>query len=296
MNRVAKNLASEAETAEMPDQENRAGSGKPLKIGLIGFGTVGRSVAKILAMNPNGPLALTHICNRNIAKKKVDGLPAGIRWTDDADEVLASDVEVVVELVGGIEPAGEWIEKALRAGKSVVTANKLLISERGAQLTELARQMGRRIEYGASVAGGIPAIIGIQEGLAGDRLVQNRGNSEWHLQLHPHADGNARGELRVRARRQAQRLGYAEADPTNDVEGYDARAKLVILTQAGLHLRVNNEQIPCRPISLIEAVDFAYVRELNCTIRQISVRTEGHLQGACGCLPPCSRRSCPFRR
>jgi homoserine dehydrogenase len=265
---VAKNLASEVETSVLPAPKSNSKGGR-LKVGLIGFGTVGRSVAKILAGDTNGPLAFTHICNRNVAKKKIEGLPAGIRWTESADEVLASDVDVVVELIGGMEPAGEWIRKALQAGKSVVTANKMLISERGAELAELARQMGRRIEYGASVAGGIPAIIGIQEGLAGDRLHRIAGilNGTCNYIL---TQMEAHGASFDSALKEAQKLGYAEADPSSDVEGYDARAKLVILTQAGLHLRVKNEQISCRAISLIEAVDFAYVRELNCTIRQIS--------------------------
>jgi homoserine dehydrogenase len=267
--RVAKNLASDVEARERPAAEKNSAAGKRLRIGMIGFGTVGRSVARILSKNPSGPLVLTHICNRNIAKKKVEGLPATIRWTDNVDEVLASDVDVVVELIGGMEPAGEWIRKALQAGKSVVTANKLLISERGAELAEVARKMGRRLEYGASVAGGIPAIIGIQEGLAGDQLYRIAGilNGTCNYIL---TQMEAHGASFDSALQEAQKLGYAEADPTSDVEGYDARSKLVILTQAGLHLRVKNEQIPCRPISLIEAVDFAYVCDLSCTIRQIS--------------------------
>jgi homoserine dehydrogenase len=266
---VVKNLASGSEIAELPASERKSSGEEPLKIGLIGFGTVGRSVAKILAQDAHGPLLLTHICNRNIAEKKVDGLPTGIRWTENADEVLSSNVDVVVELIGGMEPAGSWVRKALQSKKSVVTANKMLISEQGAELAELARQMGRRLEYGASVAGGIPAIIGIQEGLAGDRLYRIAGilNGTCNYIL---TQMEAHGASFDSALREAQKLGYAEADPTSDVEGYDARAKLVILTQAGLHLRVKNEQISCRPISLIEAVDFAYVRELNCTIRQIS--------------------------
>ena len=265
---MSKNIGSQLETAELPRAQKTSGA-EPLKIGLIGFGTVGRSVAKILTADRNGPLRLTHICNRNIASKKIDGLPAEIRWTDNADEVLSSGVDVVVELVGGLDPAEGWIRKALQSGKSVVTANKLLISERGAELAELARRMGRRLEYGASVAGGIPAIIGIQEGLAGDHLYRIAGilNGTCNYIL---TQMEARGASFDSALKEAQKLGYAEADPTSDVEGYDARAKLVILTQAGLHLRVKNEQIPCRPISLIEDVDFAYVSQLNCTIRQIS--------------------------
>jgi homoserine dehydrogenase len=265
---VPKNIAPNVETADLPAVHATLPF-EQLKIGLIGFGTVGQSVAKILAGNPNGPLSLKYICNRNIAAKKIAGLPAGIRWTESADEVLASNVDVIVELIGGLEPAGDWIRRALQAKKSVVTANKLLISERGAELAELARRMGRRLEYGASVAGGIPAIIGIQEGLAGDRLYRIAGilNGTCNYIL---TQMEAHGASFDSALKEAQELGYAEADPTSDIEGYDARAKLVILTQAGLHLRVKNDQIPCRPISLIEVVDFAYVRELNCTIRQIS--------------------------
>jgi homoserine dehydrogenase len=120
------------------------------------------------------------------------------------------------------------------------------------------------------VAGGIPAIIGIQEGLSGDRLFKIAGvlNGTCNFIL---TKMEATGASFESALKEAQELGFAEADPTNDVEGYDARAKLVILTQVGLRARVRSEQIPCWPISTVEAVDFAYARELNCTIRQISL-------------------------
>jgi homoserine dehydrogenase len=145
-------------------------SPRKLKIALAGFGTVGRSVVKLLCEEPNAPFELTHIFNRNVERKKVDWVPSSVCWTEKINELISSDADIFVELVGGVEPAGDWIRKALRAGKAVVTANKLLIAESGPELLELARAMGRRLEFGASVAGGIPAIIGIQEGLAGDRL------------------------------------------------------------------------------------------------------------------------------
>jgi homoserine dehydrogenase len=241
-----------------------------LKIGLIGFGTVGRSVAKILCQDRNGPLRLTHIYNRNIKNKKTDTLPADIVWTESINTLLRSDVDVVVELIGGLDPAGEWVRKALRAGKSVVTANKLLISDSGPELMDLAQKMGRRLEFGASVAGGIPAIIGIQEGLAGDRLYKIEGilNGTCNFILTKMESSGTSFEA---ALKEAQQLGYAEADPSADVDGIDARAKLVILTQAGLGLRVRSEQIPCRSITLIQAVDFMYARDLSCAIRQISL-------------------------
>lgn len=241
-----------------------------LKIALLGFGTVGRSVAKILCQDASGPLRLTYICNRNIAAKKTDSLPKHIRWTERLEDVLPSDVDVVVELIGGLDPAGDWVRRALRAGKSVVTANKLLISECGPELVDLARSMGRRIEFGASVAGGIPAIIGIQEGLAGDKLYRIAGilNGTCNYIL---TRMEAIGASFQSALAEAQDLGFAEADPSADVDGIDARAKLVILTQAGLGLRVRAEQVLCRPITTVQSVDFMYARDLDCTIRQISL-------------------------
>jgi homoserine dehydrogenase len=241
-----------------------------LKVAIAGFGTVGRSVAKILCQEASETFELTHIFNRDVTRKKVDWVPSTVRWTESINEVLSSDIDVFVELAGGVKPAGDWVRKALRAGKSVVTANKLLIAESGPELAGLAHEVGRRLEYGASVAGGIPAIMGIQEGLAGDRLFKIAGvlNGTCNFIL---TKMEATGASFDSALREAQELGFAEADPTSDVEGYDARAKLVILAQAGLRVRVQSEQIPCWPISAVEAVDFAYARELGCTIRQISL-------------------------
>ena len=243
---------------------------KKLKIALAGFGTVGRSVVKLLIEDANSPFELTHIFNRNVERKKVDWVPYSVRWTEDIDDLLSSDADIFVELTGGIDPAGDWIRKALRSGKAVVTANKQLIAEGMAELQKLARESGKRLEFGASVAGGIPAIIGIQEGLAGDRLSKIAGvlNGTCNFIL---TKMEATGASFESALKEAQELGFAEADPTNDVEGYDARAKLVILAQAGLRVQVRSEQIPCWPISSVEAVDFAYARELGCTIRQISL-------------------------
>ena len=255
-----------------------APAARKLKIALAGFGTVGRSVAKLLTQDPHGPFVLTEICNRNIQRKKVDWIPRSVRWTEDINDVLSSDADIFVEVVGGLEPAGEWVSKALRAGKSVVTANKQLIADRGPELLRLARQTGRQLQFGASVAGGIPAIIAIQEGLAGDRLYRIAGilNGTCNYIL---TKMEATGAGFEDALKEAQELGFAEADPTSDVEGYDARAKLVILTQAGLHVNVRSEQIPCAPISPVDAVDFGYARELNCTIRQISIAQKDSSKG-----------------
>jgi homoserine dehydrogenase len=266
-------------TQANPAAIKRPEAARKLKIGLVGFGTVGRSVAKLLSQDADGPFELTQVCNRNVARKKVDWLP-GVRWTENVDDLLGSDTDIFVELVGGIEPAGTWIRKALQAGKSVVTANKLLIADQGPELQQLAREKGCRIEFGASVAGGIPAIIAIEQGLAGDKLYKIAGilNGTCNYIL---TQMEASGATFEQALKDAQRLGFAEADPKDDVEGYDARAKLVVLAQVGLRLRVRPEQIPCRPVYSVEAVDFVYARELNCTIRQVSVATRERGEGVC---------------
>jgi homoserine dehydrogenase len=275
---VAKPRSSSARRAKSASPKIARPAAKKLKIALVGFGTVGRSVAKILSQGKNSPLLLTHIFNRNIERKKTAGLRSHVRWTANIEDILSSDADVVVEVIGGLEPAGDWVRRALRAGKSVVTANKLLISESGPDLLDLARKMGRRLEFGASVAGGIPAIIGIQEGLAGDRLHKIAGilNGTCNFIL---TKMESTGTTFAAALKEAQSLGYAEADSSTDVDGSDARAKLVILIQAGLRLRVLSEQIPCRSIAPVEDADFMYASELKSAIRQISVAQKDTSRG-----------------
>ncbi len=242
---------------------------KSLNVAIVGFGTVGSSVARILAEHSPAGLHLTHICNRNIKRKQVDWLPETVHWTDDINDVLSSDADIVVELIGGLEPAGEWVRRALRSGKSVVTANKQLIARHGAELVRLARQHNQHIAFGASVAGGVPVISGLQEGLAGDELVQICGilNGTCNYIL---TRIESAGISFEDALHEAQKLGFAEADPTEDVDGLDARAKLTILVRTGLGVSVNPLDIPARSISALEPVDFDYAKLLDCTIRQIS--------------------------
>jgi len=242
---------------------------KSLNVAIVGFGTVGSSVARILAEHSPGGLHLTHICNRNIKRKRVDWLPGTVHWTDDINDVLSSDADMVIELIGGLEPAGEWVRRALQSGKSVVTANKQLIARHGAELVRLARQHNQHIAFGASVAGGVPVISGLQEGLAGDELVQICGilNGTCNYIL---TRIESAGISFEDALKEAQKLGFAEADPTEDVDGLDARAKLTILTRTGLGVSVNPLDIPARSISALEPVDFDYAKLLDCTIRQIS--------------------------
>jgi homoserine dehydrogenase len=240
------------------------------KVAILGFGTVGSSVARILCERTRTGLRLTHVLNRNLARKKNAGwLPAHLHWTEDINDILSSDADIVVEVIGGLEPAGEWIRMALRSGKSVVTANKQLIAHSGPELIDLARKVERHIAFGASVAGGVPVISGLQEGLAGDELFKIYGilNGTCNYIL---SQIESQGVSFAAALAEAQKLGFAEADPSDDVDGLDARAKLAILATVGLHTRVDPAAIPCRSISPIEAVDFEYAKQLLCTIRQIS--------------------------
>ena len=238
-------------------------------VALLGFGTVGSSVARILCERSNTHLRLTHVLNRNVVRKKVDWLSSSVQWTENIDDILSSNADIVVELMGGLQPTEDWIRRALASGKSVVTANKQLIARCGPELIQLARQMNRQIQFGASVAGGVPVISGLHEGLAGDDLFKIRGilNGTCNYIL---SQIEANGMPFATALREAQKLGFAEADPTEDIEGLDARAKLAILARVGLHCNVSPESIMARSISAIDSVDFEYANQLGCTIRQIS--------------------------
>src|SRR5215469_15478113 len=209
----------------------KASSERAVKVALLGFGTVGSSVAKVLASAKFSGLQLTYIFNRTVARKRESAaakvVPTSVVWTEDINDVLKSDADVVVELMGGLTPAEGWIRKALSSGKSVVTANKQLIAYRGASLERLAAQHGVHLVYGAAVAGGVPVIPGMQQGLGGDRLTRLSGivNGTCNYILSRMESGADYATVLA----DAQQLGYAEADPSADVDGYDARAKLCIL-------------------------------------------------------------------
>jgi homoserine dehydrogenase len=247
-------------------------SGEPgpaRKVALIGFGTVGRAVAKILCETSNPSLRLTHICNRNVAKKKQDWVPNNVVWTEDVESVLNSDVDIVIELIGGLNPAEQIVRKTLESGKAVVTANKQLIARHGPDLLDLAARHGAQLEFGASVAGGVPVLPSLRTGLCGDRLHGISGILNGTCNYILSRIESARIPF-SEALEEAQAHGYAEADASEDLDGGDARAKLAILALAGLHTRVVPESIRARTIRPLDAVDFDYAADLGCTIRQIS--------------------------
>jgi len=247
---------------------------RPLRIALFGFGTVGSSVARILVESQPQGLELAAIFNRGVERKRVDWVPSSVVWSEDADAVLASDVDVVVELAGGLEPAGNWVRQALDAGKSVVTANKKLIAYQGVELERLAAAKGGHLKYGAAVAGGIPVIPGLEQGLAGDRIERIEGilNGTCNFILSRMEEGAEYATVLATA----QSKGYAEADPTEDVGGFDARAKLAILMRLALRVEVDPGEIVPRPITEVSAVDFSYARDLGCTIRQVARAEQDH--------------------
>ena len=241
---------------------------RPLRVAIFGFGTVGSSVARILVDCQPAGLQLTHVFNRGVERKRVGWTASDVVWSDDADAVLDSDADIIVEVVGGLDPAGRWVRRALEAGKSVVTANKKLIAFHGVELEKLAASKGGHLKYGAAVAGGIPVIPGLEQGLAGDRIERIEGilNGTCNFILSKMDEGAEFATVLATA----QAKGYAEADPTEDVGGFDARAKLAILMRLALRVEVDPEEIVPRSITSVSAVDFSYAHDLGCTIRQVS--------------------------
>lgn len=253
---------------------------KPLRVALLGFGTVGRAVAQILASRRTGEVDLVSVFNRDVARKQAHdaaaAVPGHALWTEEIDEIFARGCDVLVETVGGLDPMESWVRRALEAGISVVTANKQLIAYRGVELAELARTSGARLLFNAAVAGGVPVIPAVLEGLQGDRILRITGivNGTCNFIL-SHMQG---GESFSAALARAQTAGYAEADPAADVDGYDARAKLCILARSAMHVQLDPDAVEVQSIRQVDALDFQYAGELGCTIRQIA-RVERHGDG-----------------
>ena len=242
------------------------------RVALLGFGTVGSAVARRLTAPESGTpstIQLTHIVDRRAVEKRA-ALPAdGVVWTTSIDEALQSGADVVVEAIGGVEPAAAWIRAALLAGKSVVTANKQVVARHGQSLLTLAARQGRQLRFEAAVGGAMPIVRAIGEGLAGDRITRLVAilNGTTNAVL---SQMEATGCALDAAVRAARARGYAEADPSADIEGHDARAKLAILCALAFGLHVDASQIGLRSSASIGAADFARARRRGATIRQIA--------------------------
>ena len=248
----------------------------PVRIGIIGSGNVGSGTLEILASNATElssklgfQLVVTAVSSQNILSKSASSFPAGARITDRwTDVVHAQDVDIVCELIGGTTTALEVIEACLKAGKPVVTANKELMALQGSRLIDLATRNGTTIHMEASVAGGIPIHAVLREGIPADSIQAFFGilnGTSNYILTEIEAKSSAFDDVLA----EAQRLGYAEADPTADVEGYDARSKLALLSQIAFGQHVNPREIYCEGIRRITPFDFQYAHTLGHTIRLI---------------------------
>jgi homoserine dehydrogenase len=241
------------------------------RVALLGFGTVGSAIARRFASTASSQSdpQLTHIFDRRAGEKRGRLRAGSITWTSSIVDVLHSDVDVVVEVIGGLEPAVEWIRAALLAGKSVVTANKQVIARHGAELATLAARQGRQLRFEGAVGGAMPIVRAVGEGLAGDRITRIvailNGTTNYALSR-IETSGCGLDE----ALQEARDRGYAEADVSADLDGHDAAAKLAILCRLAFGLRVDPSQIERRSVRAIGAALFARAKERGATIRQIA--------------------------
>jgi homoserine dehydrogenase len=241
------------------------------RVALLGFGTVGSAVARRLTAPDSGApsnIQLAYIFDRRAGEKRAS-LRADAAWTSSIDDVLQSDVDVIVEAIGEVEPAAGWIRAGLLAGKSVVTANKRVVARHGAALLTLAARQGRQLRFEAAVGGAMPIVRAIGEGLAGDRITRLIAilNGTTNAVL---SQMEATGCTLAAAVDDARARGYAEADASLDLDGHDARAKLAILCAPAFGLRVAPSQIDTRSSRSIGPADFARARRRGATIRQIA--------------------------
>jgi homoserine dehydrogenase len=254
----------------------RGSQGAAVKVALLGCGSVGSQVVRLLheqaddlAARVGAPVELVGVAVRRAdAKREVD-VPAEL-LTTDAEALVASGVDVVVEVIGGIEPARTLILSALEHGASVVTANKALLAEDGATLFAAAEKAGRDLYFEASVAGAIPILRPLRESLAGDRVRRVLGivNGTTNFILDK-MDTSGAGFSE--ALEEAQALGYAEADPTADVEGFDAAAKAAILAGLAFHTRVVAADVHREGISDVSAADVASAREMDSVVKLLAI-------------------------
>jgi homoserine dehydrogenase len=251
-----------------------------VKVGLIGFGTVGKGVVRVLQENAEVirerlgfPLALARVADKDTTSDRGVALPPGVLTGDARALIEDPAMPIVVELIGGISPAKEFIVAALRQGKFVVTANKALLAQAWEEVFEAAATGGGAIGFEASVGGGIPVIRGLREGLAANRIQSMHGiiNGTTNYILSRMTDeGLEYGSVL----KKAQELGFAEADPTLDVEGHDAAHKLAILASLAFGTRVRLDQVHTEGIGRVTKTDIAYAREFGYVIKLLAIAKE----------------------
>ena len=248
---------------------------RPIRVGLLGAGSVGSQVARLLIENREelakrvgAELELVGIAVRNKSAKRDVELPKELLTEDAESVILGSDI--VIELAGGTEPAKSWIAMALNAGADVITANKALIAAHGSELTALAQQFGAQLYYEAAVGGAIPIIRPLRASLAGDKINRVMGivNGTTNYILDQMETTGASFED---ALAEAQALGYAEADPTADVEGYDAASKAAILAGLAFHSEVPVDRVHREGITSITALQIETARQAGYTVKLLAI-------------------------
>ncbi len=250
---------------------------RPIRVALLGCGVVGSQVARLileqsedLAARVGAPVELAGIAVRRLGMARDAEIPGELFTTDAESLVTRDDIDIVVEVIGGIEPARPLILSALASGAGVVTANKALLAEDGATLFDAAREHGVDLYYEAAVAGAIPILRPLRESLSGDRVTRVMGivNGTTNYILDK-MDTSGAGFSEALA--EAQQLGYAEADPTADVEGFDAAAKAAILASLAFHTRVTAADVYREGIAEVSASDVASAREMGCVVKLLAI-------------------------
>ena len=252
---------------------------KKIGIGLLGLGTVGQGVANIIS-NPKdrhplvGELEIVGVAVRNLQKKRDIPLPDSIFTTNAFEIVENPNIQIVVEVMGGIEPAKSLIIQAIRAGKSVVTANKAVIARHGEEIANEAKAAGVYVLIEAAVGGGIPIIEPLKQSLGGNQITKVSGiiNGTTNYIL---SRMDKEGVHYADVLREAQELGYAESDPAADVEGSDAADKIAILSGLAFGGAINRANIPTTGINLLEAIDVNYARKLGYGIKLLAISEKG---------------------
>ncbi|MER5574284.1 homoserine dehydrogenase [Streptomyces massasporeus] len=249
---------------------------RPLKVALLGCGVVGSEVARIMTTHADdlsarigAPVELAGVAVRRPDRVR-EGIAPELVTTDATALVKRGDIDVVVEVIGGIEPARSLITTAFEHGASVVSANKALLAQDGAALHAVAEQHGKDLYYEAAVAGAIPLLRPLRESLAGDKINRVMGivNGTTNFILDK-MDSTGAGYQE--ALDEATALGYAEADPTADVEGFDAAAKAAILAGIAFHTRVRLDDVYREGMTEVTAADFASAKEMGCTIKLLAI-------------------------
>ncbi|MEV6103849.1 homoserine dehydrogenase [Streptomyces sp. NPDC051940] len=256
------------------------GTGRKLKVALLGCGSVGSEVARIMTTHADDLTArigaeveLVGVAVRRKGRAR-PGIPEELLTTDAMALVKRGDLDIVIEVIGGVEPARSLITTAFEHGASVVTANKALLAEDGPSLYAAAAQHGVDLYYEAAVAGAIPLIRPLRESLAGDRVNRVLGivNGTTNFILDK-MDTSGAGY--AEALDEATALGYAEADPTADVEGFDAAAKAAILAGIAFHTRVSLDDVHREGITEVTAADMASAQRMGCTVKLLAICERG---------------------